>query len=109
METSIDAAMLKLPSAIVRGIDGGLEAVIHFKFTGEQAGEWNAVIRDGNCEVARGIPQRKPSLTVTADSTDFLRILAGELDGLQAYMGGQVKVAGDLNLGTRLIELLGRR
>jgi putative sterol carrier protein len=96
--------MLKLPKAILQQQALGLDAVIHFRFTGAEAGEWNAVIQNGNCHVARGIPQRRPTLTITTDSTEFIKILEGDVDGTQAYMGGRLKVAGDMSLATKLMQ-----
>jgi putative sterol carrier protein len=105
----MDQAMLKLPQAFLRQEAVGLNAVVHFKFTGAEAGEWNAVIQDGICQVARGIPQRRPSLSVTADSTEFIQILERELDPIQAYMSGRVKVAGDMSLAAKLMQAFATR
>jgi putative sterol carrier protein len=97
--------MTKIPTAFVAEDSEGVAAVVHFKFTGAEAGEWNAVIRDGHCNVAQGIPRSRPTISVTADSGDFVRIATGELDGMRAYMDGKLKLTGDLLLAPRLIRL----
>ena len=105
MSLSITEIMTKLPTAFVAEDSKGMAAVVHFKFTGAEAGEWNAVIRDGQCNVAQGIPRSRPTITVAADSGDFVRVVTGELDGMRAYMDGKLRLTGDLLLAPRLIKL----
>jgi putative sterol carrier protein len=97
--------MEKLPGALVAEKAQDVDAVIHFKFTGAEPGEWNAVIKDGKAEVARGIPHSKPTMTLTSDSSDFIDILTGQMDGMQAFMQGKVKLAGDLTLAMKMMQM----
>lgn len=105
MPLTIAQIMEKLPEALIPEKAAGVDAVIHFKFTGAEPGEWNAAIKDGKAEVARGIPHFKPTMTLTADSTDFIDILTGQMDGMQAFMEGKVKLAGDLNLAMKMMQM----
>ncbi len=109
MTVTIAEIMSKLPGAFQPEKAGGADAVVHFKLTGAEAGEWNAVIRDGRCEVAQGLPHSRPTVTVTADSADLVRIYDGELDGGQAFMSGRIKVAGDTNAALRIMEMFRAR
>ncbi len=70
-----------------------------------EAGEWNAVIRGGECTVAQGLPKSRPNVSLTADSSDFIRVLTGALDGPSAVMNGTLKVGGDMFLANRLVQL----
>ncbi|HRQ23914.1 MAG TPA: SCP2 sterol-binding domain-containing protein, partial [Anaerolineales bacterium] len=74
------------------------------KFTGEEAGDWYATIKDGKCEVAKG-EHTSPKMTLTADSGDYVKIFTGEIDGMQAFMQGKLKLAGDLNLAMKLTQM----
>lgn len=105
MSVTIAELMSKLPAAFQAEKAVGMAAVVHFKLTGAEAGEWNAVIRDGRCEVAQGLPHFRPTVTVSADSSDLIQIFDGELDGAQAFMGGRIKVAGDLTAAMKIIGL----
>ena len=105
MTPTMAEIMMKVPEGFVAERAAGMDAVVHFKFTGPEAGEWNAVVRNGRCEVAQGIPRTRPSLTVIADSRDFQRVLQGEQDAMTAFMSGTLKVQGDLNLAVRLMKL----
>jgi putative sterol carrier protein len=105
MPLTINDLMEKMPGAFIPEKAAGVDAVIHFKFTGAEAGEWNAVIKDGACQVAPGIPRRQPTMTLTADSDDYIKLFTGELDGMQAFMQGKIKLAGDLNLAMKLMQM----
>ena len=105
MVITISELMQKMPGVLIPEKAIGVDAVVHFKFTGSEAGEWNAVIKEGKCTVAQGIPQTKPTMALTADSTDYIKIFTGELDGMQAFMQGKIKLSGDLNLAMKLMQM----
>ena len=48
---------------------------------------------------------RLKTMTITADSEDYVKIFTGELDGMQAFMKGKIKLAGDLNLAMKLTQM----
>jgi putative sterol carrier protein len=97
--------MEKMPGAFLPEKAQDVNAVIHFKFTGEEAGDWNARIADGKVEVAQGAPADAATMTLTADSSDYVKIFTGELDGMQAFMQGKLKLAGDLNLAMKMMQM----
>lgn len=102
MPPTIVQLMSKMPGAFLPQHAIGIDAVVHFKFTGAEAGEWNAVIKNGTCELAQGIPRVKPTISLSADSLDFIKVFTGELDGLQAYMQGKLRLSGDTGLAMKL-------
>jgi putative sterol carrier protein len=105
MSLTISELMEKMPGALIPEKATGLDAVVHFKFTGAESVEWYAVIKEGKCVVTQGIPPSKPTMTLTADSADYVKIFTGELDGMQAFMQGKIKLAGDLNLAMKLMQI----
>jgi putative sterol carrier protein len=105
MALTISDLMEKMPGAFIPEKAQGVDAIVHFKFTGTEAGEWNAAIKDGKVEVAQGIPPKPANMTLTADSNDYIKIITGELDGMQAFMQGKIKLAGDLNLALKLMQM----
>jgi putative sterol carrier protein len=105
MSLTIATIMQEMPGALMTEKALGVDAVVHFKFSGTEAGEWNAVIRDGACTVAQGLPKSRPTITLTADSSDFIRVVTGEVQPAQAVMDGRLKVGGDLLLAPRLLQL----
>jgi putative sterol carrier protein len=108
MPLTISDLMSKMPGAFLPEKAPGLDAVIQFKFTGVEASEWYATIQDGKCAVAQG-DAPSPRMTLTADSADYIKIFTGELDGMQAFMQGKLKLAGDLNLAMKLMQMFNIR
>ncbi|MEW6286327.1 MAG: SCP2 sterol-binding domain-containing protein [Chloroflexota bacterium] len=104
MPLTVAQLMEKMPGAFIPEKAVGLDAVIQFKFTGAEAGEWYAVIKDGKVTVEKGA-HPSPKMTLTADSGDYVKIFTGELDGMQAFMQGKLKLAGDLNLAMKLTQM----
>jgi putative sterol carrier protein len=104
MSLTVETLMSKMPAAFIPEKAAGLDAVIQFKFTGAEAGEWYAIIKDGKVEVAKGT-HPSPKMTLTADSDDYVKIFTGELDGMQAFMQGKLKLTGDLNLAMKLTQM----
>ena len=105
MSLTISQLMEKMPGAFLPEKAQGVNATIHFKFTGPEAGEWNATIADGKCAVAQGAPAAAATMTLTADSSDCVKLFTGELDGMQAFMQGKLKLGGDLNLAMKMMNM----
>ncbi len=104
MPLTIADLMSKMPGAFLPEKAPGLDAVLQFKFTGEEAGAWFATIKDGKCTVEQG-EHASPKMTLSADSSDYVKIFTGQLDGMQAFMQGKIKLAGDLNLAMKLMTM----
>jgi putative sterol carrier protein len=79
----------------------GVEAVIQYKLTGDEAGDYIVIIKDGKCTVSEGIADN-PTMTLTADGRDFGDVLLGKANGMQYFMKGRLKLSGDLNLAMKL-------
>jgi putative sterol carrier protein len=82
----------------------GLDAVIQYHLTGEEGGDWIVNIHDDKCTVAPGIAEN-PRMTLTADAQDFRDVLLGKVNGMQYFMQGKLKLAGDLNLAMKLTSM----
>ena len=104
MPLTVAELMEKMQGAFLPEKAQGVDANIQFKFTGEEAGDWVAAIKDGKVDVSRGT-HPSPKMTLTADSQDYVKIITGELDGMQAFMQGKIKLAGDLNLAMKLMQM----
>ena len=104
MSLTIETLMSKMPEAFLPEKAAGLDATIQFKFTGAEPGDWYATIKDGKVAVSKGV-FAAPKMTLTADSADYVKIFTGEIDGMQAFMQGKLKLAGDLNLAMKLTQM----
>jgi putative sterol carrier protein len=104
MPLTVADLMSKMPKAFLPEKAPGLDAVIQFKFSGAEAGDWFATVKNDKCTVEQGT-HPTPKMTLSADSADYVKIFTGELDGMQAFMGGKLKLAGDLNLAMKLMTM----
>jgi putative sterol carrier protein len=82
----------------------GLEAIYQFEVSGEESFSAHLKISGGACTYHDG-PAASPSVTIMTPANIWLAIANGELDGQQAFMTGQYKVEGDLNLLLKLMSL----
>ena len=100
-EVTIEKLMSRMPKAFIPDKAVGVDAVIQYHLTGDEAGDWIISIRDGNCFVEPGVAEN-PKMTLTADSQDYKDVILGKLNGMNAFMEGKLRLAGDLNLAMKL-------
>ncbi len=94
---NIPGSFAGLQSAFQPDRTRGVDKTIQFVFTGREAGSWVMFVRDGTMSYRQGT-EENPSVTVTVDSDDWLKILRGELNPMTAVMGGKLKLAGDMGI-----------
>ena len=59
--------------------------------------------------VASGsFPGGDANCTMNLDSEDFVKMFKGELNPTQAFMGGKLKIKGDMMLAMKLEKLMGK-
>lgn len=62
-------------------------------------------VADGKAGISEG-PSTSPSVSITMASTGFIEMVEGRLDPITTFMGGKLKVAGDMVLAMQLQNLL---
>jgi putative sterol carrier protein len=82
----------------------GVNATIQYEITGDQGGNWHAVIKDGQCAVNPGAAS-SPTLTLTMSAQDWLDMVGGKLSGQMAFMSGKLKLKGDMGLAMKIGSL----
>jgi putative sterol carrier protein len=83
----------------------GIKAVFQFDIGGTDPGIYFVGIDDGKAVVNEG-SYASPDITLPMSSNDFADLVEGRLDGIMAFMGGKLKVKGDMMLAMRLQSLL---
>ena len=58
-------------------------------------------VADGQCDIQDGAALQ-PRVTLNISLPDFLRLVAGKLKGLQAFMTGRLRVSGDIWLAQKI-------
>jgi putative sterol carrier protein len=82
---------------------GAAKAVIQLDLTGEDGGPWVVDIANGQCQI-REEQAENPNVTVTMTAGDFAALLQNQLNPVQAFMGGKIKVAGNVGLVMQLLN-----
>ncbi len=100
-EYTVEQLINNHPKAFRPELAVGVNAVIQYRLTGSEGGDWIINIHDGICEVAPGLAEN-PKMTLTADAKDFKDVLTGKANGMQYFMMGKLKLTGDLNLAMKL-------
>ena len=108
MPLTVAKLMSKMPEAFIPEKAAGLDAVIQFNFTGAEQGNWYAEIKNGAVKVEQSV-HPNPTMTLTADSDDYVKVFTGELDPMQAFMQGKLKLQGDLNLAMKMNQFFKMR
>lgn len=78
-----------------------------YQFYIADGGDHYLVIDDQQCEYHEGV-HGSPGISMSMDHETLISVLNGSLDGVQAFMFGQVEVDGDLQLAKKLLELFPR-
>ena len=100
-EITLQELMNRMPRAFKPEMAAGLSAVIQYRLTGAEAGDWIIDIHDGVVEVKPGV-HPSPKVTLTADSQDYKDVVLGKSNAMQAFMQGKLKLSGDLSLAMKL-------
>ena len=102
--TSVKDIFDKMPGVFDADAAQGLNAVFQFEITGDGGGNWNIIVKDGTCEIAEG-SHDEPTVTLTMSAETWLGMINKEVNGMQAFMGGQLKATGDIMLAQRIEQL----
>ncbi len=104
----LDTIFWQMPKHLDRTRAARLSAIVRWCITGRPDGGadvYELVLSDGSCRVAHGASDAEPRLTITLDGAEFLRLISGNSDALQAYLNGRVALSGDLMFAAKLVSL----
>lgn len=74
---------------------GSQSAIVQYDVTASgQTHSYQIKVADGKCTVAKGTGGAKTTLNLSV--ADFLRLITGKLNGMQAFMAGKLKIQGDM-------------
>jgi multifunctional beta-oxidation protein len=107
MSYTIEGLIAMVPKNFQVDQAKGVNTSVQLNVTGSQAGQWNAVIKDGKVTVNKGV-NPSAEISVTADTADILAVAEGKLDPAKALMTGKAKVKGDMTEVMKLLPLFKR-
>jgi putative sterol carrier protein len=105
---TIAEAFEAMPGVFNPAAAAGMSKTFQWNITGPQASLWAFKIDNGQGELVPGGVE-KPDITITVSDQDWLSIIEGTLDAMNAFMTGKVKITGDMMLAMRLQQLFPTR
>lgn len=84
----------------------GVDAVIQFDLSGENGGQYWVKVGNGQCTTGEGQADN-PKMTIKAAADDWYSIATGKLNAMQAFMGGKMKIQGDMGLAMKMQGMFG--
>src|SRR3954447_22185945 len=100
----LDGIFTAMPDSLVAANAAGLEAVAEWRITGpgdHPPARWQVRIAGGQCTVQRD-GDATPDVVYELGGVDFIRLVAGQLEGPQLFVSGRLRVEGDLMLAARM-------
>ncbi|MCP4643207.1 MAG: SCP2 sterol-binding domain-containing protein [bacterium] len=101
MADTVEGFFSELPGKVDPSKTAGMDATFQFDITGDGGGQWNVKIADGQVAIEQGTCD-SPSITLTATDENWLKIVAGQLNGQTAFLTGKLKIKGDMSLAMKL-------
>ena len=95
---AVEAMKAKFNPAAAAGLD------LVFGFRIDEDKNFSLIVKDSTCELKEGVND-DAQVTLVMDAETLKGIVSGETDGMQAFMGGKLKVEGDMMLSMKLSEL----
>lgn len=81
-----------------------LKAIVQFRVTGDEPGEYYLNIADRKCAAFEGA-HPEPTVTINTPSEVWLAVSKGEMNGMEAFLRKKYTVDGDMGLMMRFDEL----
>ena len=85
---------------------GDLNATVQFDLSGEDGGLWFVTVVDGVCTTGEGSVE-DPTATIRMEASDYVDMIAGRLNAMEAFMQQKIRVEGDLSTVMKFQTLFG--
>ncbi len=72
-----------------------VDAVFQYVISGSGGGSWYVTVRDSKCTVTEGTAEKSTCKLMISDG-DFVELITGKLNPMQAFTSGKLKIEGDI-------------
>ncbi|MGI8712966.1 MAG: SCP2 sterol-binding domain-containing protein [Solirubrobacteraceae bacterium] len=104
----LDGIFWSMPKQLDAAQAVGVTTSIRWDITGRSDGAVDTYMLEldnGTARTAHGADGEPPRLTITMDGVEFLRLVSGNLDPMQAYFKGRIQLAGDIMVAAKMAQL----
>ncbi len=101
---TVNEVFEKMPEVFNPSAAASLDVIYQFHIVGDQAADWYAIVKDGTCQVEKGV-HTSPSVALTMADVDWIAMSNGQLNGMTAFMTGKLKASGDIMAAQRIPAL----
>uniref|UniRef100_A0A6G1SNV3 Hydroxysteroid dehydrogenase-like protein 2 n=1 Tax=Aceria tosichella TaxID=561515 RepID=A0A6G1SNV3_9ACAR len=102
----VAAVFAAASGAITDDIKDDLNAVLHFQISDKH---WTMISKKGSpLEVKHDKPEQKADVLLVTDDATFIKMAKSELKPTSAFMGGKLKVKGNMGLALKVEKLFGK-
>jgi 3-hydroxy-3-methylglutaryl CoA synthase/NAD(P)-dependent dehydrogenase (short-subunit alcohol dehydrogenase family)/putative sterol carrier protein len=92
---SVKEVFDKMPDAFNPDAAKGVDATFQYNISGSAGGKWVVTIKDGTCKIESG-KVAKATCTLNIGDADFVDMISGKLDPMQAFTSGKLTIDGDI-------------
>ena len=83
------------------------DAIFQFDLAGEGGGTWVLNLKKGTTsDFVSTEANPDAGATIHVDAADWVAMVNGELDPMQAFMGGKIRIDGDMSLAMNLQSVM---
>lgn len=93
-----------MPQRFNAAAAAGVNATYQFDLTGDGGGTWQVKVSAAGAEVSEGAPGAA-NITITMAAGDYLDMINGKLNPQMAFMGGKLKIKGDMSLALKMQQI----
>lgn len=104
---SIDEVIASYPNRFQPEKAQGVDDTVHMHLTGDNARDVVLHVNDGTLDIREGEAPEDPTLRLTADADDWLKIENGELNPMMAMMQGKAKMRGSMPFAMKFMGMFG--
>jgi len=85
----------KMPDAFNAEAAKGVDAIFQYIISGSGGGNWFVAVKDSKCAVTEGTAEKSTCTLIISDG-DFVELITGKLNPMQAFTSGKLKIEGDI-------------